>query len=648
MKKKITALMMMLCTLSVTCVMAVMPMASQKEVQQYEKAVLLTNEGKYKEALPIFRQLVRENKKFVNASWGLADLHGKMGNSGKKIEALKYVANPKLPNYNNTIMRLGNAYFETCNYEECIATYKIIPESTPMYYKTAQKRIKDCETAIKLRSKPRPYQATNMGTKINTIYDDYWPSITADESLFSTTVMLNKVEGQSTFGKNLQEEIFISRKDDNNQWTLVENVGPSINTKDNEGAQSFSLDGRYMFFVACDRQDGYGGCDIYYSMRIGNKWTKAKNAGPVINSRAWETDPSFSPTGDKIYFASNRKEGSLGGSDIWESDVTMNQDGTLTFGKPRNLGPNINTSEDELSPFIHADNQTLFFSSKGWEGLGDYDIFVSYKNEEGKWEKAQNIGYPLNTCHDEIGFVVNAHGDKAYYSSNGLENNGRGRDIYEIKLQEGNLKPRSSMKYVKGKVVDSETHKPIQAMIDVYSVNTNKKVFRGVSDLETGEFVTCQPEGEEVGVDVDRKGYLFYSGHADEKSHLKFEKEGVKMEKIEVGKKIVLKNIFFDFDKATLRPASHHELDMLVKFMKENPTVKIKLCGHTDIVGNKEYNKELSQKRALAAYDYLVKHRIMADRLKYEGYGSDRPIGDNKTAEGRQLNRRTEVEIIAK
>ena len=627
-------------------VFAAEPVANKKEIKQYETAVLLMNEGKYKEALPMFKQLVRDNKKFVDASWSLAELYSRMGNEPKRIEALKYVAQPKVPRYYNSVMRLAVAYFESCNYEESKKCYQLVPQTELGFYKVAQKRIAECDGAMKLMQTPKPFNATNMGTNINTVFDDYWPSITADEGMFSTTVKLNKLEGQSDFGKNVQEEIFISQKGEDGVWQKTVNAGSSINTRNNEGAQSFSLDGRYMFFVACDRQDTNGGCDIYYSIHEGDSWSQAMNC-KGLNTKYWETDPCLSPTGNEIYFASNRP-GSIGKSDIWVSSVTINPDGKLSFSTPRNMGDKINTAEEELSPFIHADNHTLFFSSKGRGGMGKYDIFVSYKGENGEWSEAANIGYPLNTCRDEIGFVVNAKGDKAYFSSNGQEKNGRGRDIYEIKLQDGNYKPVKKMKYTKGKIVDSETHKPIQALIDVYSVKSNEKVFRGVSDSKTGEFVTCTPDGEEVGVDVDKKGYLFYSDNVDEKKELKFDKSGVKMEKIEVGKKMVLKNIFFDFDKASLRPASHHELDMLVRFMKENSGVRIRLCGHTDIVGSKEYNKELSEKRAKAAYDYLVKRNILASRLEYKGYGSEMPIGDNKTAQGRQLNRRTEVEIIGK
>lgn len=616
--------------------------ASKKEIAQYEKAVILMNEGKYKEAIPIFKSLIRDNKNFVEASWSLSELYGRMNDDAKRISTLQYIAKPKVDRYWNTMMRLGAAYQETCNYQEAINIFKQVPKTEGGYYKMAQPKIEKCEIALKFVAAPMPFVATNMGPNINTEFDDYWPSLTADESLFSTTVKLNKREGESSWGKAVHEDIFVDKKLPDGSWPKTKNAGKCINTIYNEGAQSFSLDGRYMFYVACDRQGGNGSCDIYYSIHEGDGWSKAIIAGPPLNTKFWESNPSLSPTGDKLYFVSNRP-GGVGKSDIWTVDVAINADGRLSFSNPKNLGKAVNTAEDEMSPFIHADNQTLFFSTKGRPGLGNHDIFVTYKDGNGGWTEPKNVGYPLNTCKDEIGFVVNAYGDKAYFSSNGQEAKGRGRDIYEIKLQEGNLRPKKHMKFATGKIVDADSKQPVMAQIDVYSTKTNEKVFKSVSDSRTGEFISCVPEGEEAGVNVDRKGYLFYSEHFGADQKVKFPDKGVSMEKIAVGKKITLKNIFFDFDKSTLRPASHHELDRLAQFLKDNPQVHIRLEGHTDAKGNHDYNVTLSQSRAKVAYDYLVSKRIPKERLDFKGYGPDKPVATNKTDEGRALNRRTEI-----
>ncbi len=621
--------------------------ASKKEVNAYESAVILINEGKYKEALPILNTLIRNNKKYVEASWTLAELHSKMRNEQKQITTLQSVARPKMPRYHNSIMRLAAAYLEMCNYEEAIKTYELIPPSESTFYKIAQREIQSSKDAIELRNRPVPFNIRNMGKNINTKYDDYWPSITADESLFSTTIKVGKLEGESDFGRGVHEDIFITKKVDG-EWSPTQNAGTALNTMGNEGAQSFSLDGRYLFFVACDRQIGLGGCDIYYSIRMGDMWSEAINAGGPLNSRHWETYPSLSPTGDEIYFASNRPGGS-GKSDIWKSKVTIMDNGMLKFSEPVNLGPAVNTPEDELSPFIHADNRTLYYSSKGRTGMGGYDVFISRKNDEGKWSEGKNIGYPLNTCKDEIGFVVNAYGNNAYFSSDGQEKNGQGRDIYEIKFEDGNHRPLKKMKYARGKIVDVETQEPIQAQIDVFSIKSNETVFRSVSDKKTGDFVVCAPEGEDIGVNVNKKGYMLYSENFTPEDTFRFDlRKGIPLDKIEIGKSMILRNIFFDFDEFTLKKESYMELDRLVSFLKQNPKVRIRLDGHTDIKGTQEYNMTLSVNRAKAAYNYLVSKGIQKNRLEYKGYGKSVPIANNSTATGRALNRRTEIVIIGK
>lgn len=622
---------------------------SKKEIQAYEDAVILINNGKYKEAIPILRELIRENKNFVDASWTLSDLYKKMCNDEKRISTLLYIAKPSVARYHNTLNRLATAYHETCNYEKAIETYKLIPKSESTFYKRAVIGIKKCEEALELVANPVPFNFKNMGTAINTEFDDYWPSLTADESFFSTTIKLNQKQGESSVGKAIHEDIYLSKKI-NNVWAPTKNVGAAMNSIGNEGAQSITLDSRYMFFVACDRRVGLGGCDIYYSIREGDFWSPAINAGAPLNTRHWETYPTLSPTGDELYFASNRP-GGKGKSDIWKCKVKILPSGKLEFSEPVNLSATINTPDDELSPFIHADNESLYFSSKGRKGLGGYDVFVTYKNGA-DWTEPQNIGYPINTCKDEIGFVVNANGDKAYFSSDGQEKNGRGRDIYELKMVEGNLRPKKSMKYATGKIVDAETNQPIQATIDVFSVKSNKLIFRSVSDKKTGDFIACVPEDEEYGVNASKKGYMFYSDNFEAKSQIKTKtpkKNGeVELETIEVGKKMTLNNIFFDFDKATLKKESNFELNQVVKFMKENPTVKIQLSGHTDYKGSNEYNLTLSNERAKAAYNYLVNHGVPKSRMTYKGYGKTQPIADNSTDAGRALNRRTEILIIAK
>ena len=408
----------------------------------------------------------------------------------------------------------------------------------------------------------------------------------------------------------------------------------------------FSFDGRYMFFVACDRKAGMGGCDIYYTTKNGDTWSTPINPGEPLNSKFWESSPSLSAAGDELFFASNRP-GGQGNKDIWKCKVKMAEDGTLQFSNPVNLGSNINTSDDEFSPFIHADNKTLYFSSTGHQGLGGYDIYLSRRTKNGTWGPAVNLGYPLNTNKDEMGFVVNAIGDNAYFSSDGIENNGRGKDIYEVSLYKG-ARPEP-VKAFKGKVIDADTEKGIQAHVELYRLEDNVVVSESVSDSKTGEFMSCLPADKEYGFNVNKKGYLFPSGYfgKNDSMEIKVSKK-IKLPKIEAGRTFILKNVFFDFDLYDLKKESRAELDRLYDFLVENYNIKLELGGHTDIRGSYDYNITLSNNRAKAVYDYLVNKGINPDRLTYKGYGPDRPIAPNDTEEGMALNRRTEATVISK
>ena len=205
------------------------------------------------------------------------------------------------------------------------------------------------------------------------------------------------------------------------------------------------------------------------------------------------------------------------------------------------------------------------------------------------------------------------------------------------------------MKYAKGKIVDAETLEPIQAQIDVFSIKSNETVFRSVSDKQDGDFVVCAPEGEDVGVNVSKKGYMFYSDYFTPEDSFQFDlKTGIPLDKIEIGKSVILKNIFFDFDEYTLKKESYMELNRLISFLQQNQRVRIRLDGHTDIKGSQEYNMTLSENRAKTAYNYLISKGIPKNRLEYKGYGKNVPIADNTTDEGRALNRRTEIVIIGK
>ncbi|MGE5425237.1 MAG: OmpA family protein, partial [Syntrophothermus sp.] len=437
-----------------------------------------------------------------------------------------------------------------------------------------------------------------------------------------------------------EEDFYLSLKCDTT-WCKAKNLGGPINTSGNEGAIFISPDGTYLFFAACNREDGFGSCDIYGARKEGDHWSIPQNLGPVVNTPSWDSQPSFSSDGKTLYFASKRP-GGKGSSDIWKTE--LQPDGSWT--PPVNLGDSINTNLEEMAPFIHPDDQTLYFSSKGHQGLGGMDLFYSRKDVNGNWGKPKNLGYPINSYSDEITLVVKPSGDIAYISSDKLGGKGK-QDIYSFPLYQ-EAQPHQAT-YFKGVVFDKKTKERLQAVFELIDIASGKTVTKSVSDPMTGEFLLSLPTGRDYALNVSKPDYLFYSDNfslSGYNSQAKPYIRDIPLQRIQVGEKVVLRNIFFDTDKFTLKTESVIELDKLVTLLKANPALKIEISGHTDNQGGAGYNLTLSKNRAKAVYDYLISKGINTERLTYQGYGMTQPVDVNTTEEGRANNRRTEFKVM--
>lgn len=492
----------------------------------------------------------------------------------------------------------------------------------------AKKYLLDCDFASEAIKKTVKYTPQNLGSGVNTTDAEYFPALTADGETLIFTRQINE-----------NEDFWMSHFKDNT-WTTAVPLSTKINTiRYNEGAQTISPDGKYLFFTGCNRPDGMGRCDIYVSHREGNDWGEPYNVGAPVNSEFWESQPTISPDGRTLYFISNRPGGS-GGYDIWKSTITED----AKWGPAINLGPEINTAYDENTPFLHADGKTLYFASNGWPGFGNKDIYYSRMDESGKWQKPVNIGYPINSFEDESGLIVSADGNLGFFSSN--LNGGLGKqDIYSFGIP-ADVKPLK-VTYVKGTVRDRETKKTIESNVQVVDLKTNKTVFDDYTDAETGEFLAVMPVGGNYLFNVNAEGYLFYSENFEPKTgdiNRPYQIE-VAMDKIKSGANVTLKNIFFDTNKYNLLPASIRELELLISFLNENEKVAIEIQGHTDNVGDNKLNEKLSFNRANAVYEYLIRHEIPANRLTFKGFGASKPMADNKTELGRKNNRRTSFVI---
>lgn len=515
----------------------------------------------------------------------------------------------------------------------------------------AQHQIACIDFISHAKEHPVPFEPINLGPSINSQYEEYFPALTVDDSSLVFTRRFPRNQ-HTTANTPEEEDLYISRLGKDGAWQQAQRISEPLNSHDNEGAQCISQDGRIMFFTACGREDGAGRCDIYMCVRRGGRWSKPRNLGPAVNSGGWESQPSFSIDGRTLYFVSDRR-GGYGGMDIW---MTTFENGRFTT--PQNLGPEVNTAEDETCPFIHFDDQTLYFASKGHVGMGGSDLYLSRRQADGSWGQAQNLGYPINTEADESGLVVDFFAQKAYMASNRLGGYG-GMDIFCFDLP-AQAAPRAVYS-LNGTVTDAKTGKPMAANIEILDLGdgiekeaTGRVVANTSSDDVDGRYSITLVQGRDYAVNVSAKGYLFhsstmYTSYGLEEGTTRSDlvvAHDIQMQPIEKGASIRLDNIFFDVASSELVDMSHVELDKLVDLLGKNPSLRVEIGGHTDNVGSEADNQKLSEARAKAVYDYLVEHNIEAGRLAYKGYGESRPVADNATDEGRRLNRRTEMTIL--
>lgn len=481
-----------------------------------------------------------------------------------------------------------------------------------------------------------PFQPKNMGPNINTEYEEYLPFVTVDDQM----MIFTRRYLRPTEPPTVEEDFFYSKRDSLGAWLPAVRMEEPINSDQNEGALFISPDGRYLFFAGCNRPDGRGSCDIYASIkRADGTWGRPFNLGQPINTSHWESQPCMSSDGRTLYFTSTRP-GGFGKSDLWKSIL---MEGGI-WSEPQNLGPNINTAEDENSPFLHPDGKTLYFASNGHGGMGGMDLFVSRMDENGHWSVPQNMGYPINTSADETTLSVNAKGDTAYFCSDNLGGFGK-KDIYSFALYE-QARP-VTVSFMKGLVKDAKTDKTLAARFELISLKSG--ITRVASTTSSnGEFLVCLPVDEAFALNVSCPGYLFHSehialGHSHESKPVGKE---ILLQPIESGTRIVLENIFYQTNKFQLEKSSIGELERIYLFLKQNPKVRVEISGHTDNVGAAQYNKTLSENRAQEVAQYLINKGIEPARIEAKGYGFEKPVADNDSEEGRAKNRRTELKIL--
>ena len=599
--------------------------------QAYEEATA----GNYSAAFKHLDEALALDPKFVDVFLSRAGIFAEQKNyaasvadfeKGLKLDSV-YSKTYLLP-YSISLAGVGKFQQALNAVNEFLLNPKLNPQSIKAgnYRKTVYTFAVDYEK--KHPAKDYIFSPKNLGDNINTKDLEYFPSITIDGSKM---IFTRRIAGDEDF----YESNFI-----NGKWNHAEPLGGKVNTNLNEGAQNISQDGQLLIFTGCNYPEGQGSCDLYFSVKTNNGWSEPQNLGPVVNTDFWESSPSLSPDKRDLYFASSRA-GGFGGRDIWVTHRLP----TGKWSRPENVGEAVNTSGDESCPFMHADNETLYFNSNGHPGYGMTDLFFSKKVNDSSWVEAENLGYPVNTIDDQGSLIVAADGKTAYYASDGGDSKG-GLDLYSFQLRE-DIRPLKTL-WVKGKVFDKKTNTGLPSAVELTDLKTGNFISKLQTD-EDGNYLVTLPVGKDYAFNVNRKGYLFYS---DNFSLAKNTPDtdfviNIPLQPIEKGATIVLKNIFFDTRKFDLKSESKSELDKLVTLLNENPNLKIQIDGHTDNVGQEKDNLLLSSNRAKAVVGYLLSKSINPQRLTYKGFGSTKPVAGNTTDTDRALNRRTELFITS-
>ncbi len=636
--------------------------APPKALKCYDKGRQYGQEGEYDKALKQYDKALSIDDTFVDAYIQKGYIFYDKGNY-PQAENLLHQVTTMAPDYKaRNFYYLAMTQLRQRKLEDAAKNFEYylhLDDKSKQLKEKAAKHLANCKFSMKAIRNPVDFKPTKLDKTINTEHSEYLPCFTADgETLIFTRL-------------STDEDFYMSKKGPNGWEESTPIV--AINTPHNEGAQSISADGKLMIFTACNREDGLGSCDLYFSEVKNGSWSKPTNMGAPVNSRGWESQPSLSADGKTLYFAKNinPREKNI---DIYVSQ--RQTDGS--WGQPQNLGKPINTKDKDESPFIHPDGQTLYFMSKGHPGLGGHDLFLSRKQADQSWGEPINLGYPINTEGSEGALVVSLDGKTAYFASDrGTKSVGTDAsvfdtgkpightDIYTFTLTEA-ARPQP-VTFVKARVFDAETKEPLSAEVEFLELNNGKKFASKQTDSD-GEFLICLPIGQNYSLNVSKPEYLFHSEHfalaenltTDESFLLEIglkriatavvaapesTKEAVPYKE---GVAIVLKNVFFDTGSAELRSESYPELLHLKDLLEKHPTLRIRINGHTDNVGNDADNMRLSQNRAKAVYDFLITKGIVANRLAYQGFGETYPVADNATADGRQENRRTEFVVLGK
>ncbi|MDR2887205.1 MAG: tetratricopeptide repeat protein, partial [Bacteroidales bacterium] len=536
---------------------------SNRAMRLYNEGMVAYDYIDFQKAEIIFKEATQTDPRFYEAYMMLGELFFRQKRYAEAAENYRTAVKIDSMFYKPVFFNLAVSEMLSGDYSRALVHFKVYTEQKGVSEKnriTAAKNITDCEFALEAMAHPVSFNPVSVGAGINTADDEYWPSITADGH---TMMFTKQATGTGNMHANPSQEDFYISVNHNGVWGEAFNAGHPVNTPQNEGAQALSAGGDYMFFTACNRPGGVGNCDIYFSSNSDGVWTQPYNIGPPVNTPHWDSQPSLSADGRMLFFSSSRP-GGFGGKDIWYSVL----DTGFRWQPPVNMGKNINTAGDEMSPFIHFDGHTLYFSSDGLTGMGGFDIYMTKMESDSSWTAPQNLGYPVNTYNDETGLVIESSGKRAFFSS--VRDRASSKDIFCFDVDES-IRP-DPVSYLKGKVIDRETGGMIKAEYELINLTEKRIVMKSVTG-GNGDFLVCLPSGFNYGINVSKNGYLFHSEnfllegiHSVAEPYVKT----ILLTKIKTGEKIQLTNVFYTTDSWQIEEESFNELNNLVSLLTEN------------------------------------------------------------------------------
>ncbi len=605
---------------------------SKKAIELYTTADNFRVRGQFDEAIKLLQQAIDKDSKFEEAYYRLALTYRNTGNLSLTNETLEkgLPLAKDITKQKNYTFFLGDNLLRMGGYDQSLIFLNQFLSLEKFDRRKQEQaavwKLQD-EYSITHKNDKLLYHIKPLGDTINAFSMQYFPTITADDRELIFTIRFGKAHDDN-------EDIVISKRDEQGNWTTPTSLSDQINSAFREGASTISADGRQLIFTIC----GPRGCDLFQSNKQGTNWSKPISLGAGVNSAGWEAQPSLSADGNELYFVSDRK-GGVGGYDIWYS--RKSRDGT--WGKANNLGKSVNTPFDEIAPYIHVNNQNLYYASNGLPGFGSYDIYVTEKKSE-QWSVPMNMGQPLNDFEDQFSFVVTSNGKVAYYSKEEGRNKSK---IYTTPIPT-ELQVQRKGNIVKGVIRDSKTKLPLKADVELNDLKTKTRIATFQSDSITGSYLSVIPGKSEYAVYATKPGYLFSSLNFNYEADEQTEPLVVDLELQPIGTNasVVLNNIFFDLNQFVLNDKSGTELNEAIQFLKSNPALKVEISGHTDNSGAESYNLQLSQKRAQSVSEFLIKEGIEPLRIIQKGYGSKRPLKQNDSDDNKRTNRRIEFKII--